>query len=330
MILSEFFGSYPGLYLTQSFLHALVASAIVEIAIKVWNVRNPAARQRLLLFVITYPIFSFPMYQLANPDRDSVYFRMGALFDSGRWLNFELLSVLPVSIILVLVFSITSLVFFAQELLPIVRHALETRNPGIEGVPPPKDSTVYKALEQMPGEKPETYLLDDEDPIIFSSTGKHGSIYLSSALLEVLTIEELQAALAHEIAHVMRSRRPLLLVTFFFRAVMFFNPIVLMAFRRAIQEDEKICDEAAVSMTRKPLALAETLKKLYMTPETSGPQKTLKGADYMGMLEEYSHRLNIESRISRLEKGYGASPDGKWMVFAFTLIVVIVFNYFVV
>jgi hypothetical protein len=97
-----------------------------------------------------------------------------------------------------------------------------------------------------------------------------------------------------------------------------------------VQEDEKICDEMAASLTKKPLELAGALRKLYLGagPSTDvRPKKSGKTAD---RIEEYSHRLNIEGRISRLEGGPAPGPGGEWPVFLLTLGVVIVINYFVV
>jgi Zn-dependent protease with chaperone function len=331
MDVSGFFDSYPGLFVTQSFLHALIAGVVVEIAIGTWGIRNPSVRQRFFLVVIIFPIFSFAAYHLANPDRNSIYFRLEALFDSGRWLNLDILGVLPLGAVLILVFSLTSLVFLFQELLPIVRHSLASRHNGPSGSPVEDDPRIGRALAPLPGGKPPVFLIEDDEPFIFSTTGRDGSIYLSSGLAGLLTSEQLTAALAHEIAHVARSRRPLLAGVFLLRVVMFFNPVVLMAFRRAVQEDEKICDEIAVSLTGDPRALAETLRRLYLVADGRETREGERGSDLAGDFERMSHRLNIKSRISRLEGKGAIDPDGPgWPALLLTFAVVIALNYFIV
>jgi beta-lactamase regulating signal transducer with metallopeptidase domain len=122
----------------------------------------------------------------------------------------------------------------------------------------------------------------------------------------------------------------LLVVVFLLRVLMFFNPVVLMEFRRIVQEDEKICDDFAVSLTRNPLALSESLRKLYLDEEESKPGKAKDIMSEMEALEGYSHRLNIESRIARLEKGYANTGDKGWFAFALALAVALVMNYFIV
>jgi Zn-dependent protease with chaperone function len=330
MNLSNIFTSLPGLYATQAFLHSLVAGTVVEIAIISFRVGSPFVRQRLLLIAIVFPVFSYPLYQLADPSRGSVYFRMEALFDSSRWIHMEFPGPVPLGAGLLLVFLVTTIVFLAQELLPILRHTFVSRSAGPVEVREGGDPAVREAMEPLPVEKPDTHVLEDEDPVIFSSTGKKASIYLSSGLLSILSAEELQAALAHEIAHIRRSRRPFLLPVFFLRIVMFFNPVVLVEFRRSVQEDEKICDEIAVSFTKKPLELADALRKLYLGSGAPPGAEAKSEANVVDRVEGYSHRLNIESRISRLEKGPESGPGGEWAVFLLTLGVVIVINYFVV
>lgn len=331
MRVSLFFSSLPGLYATQAFFHSLVAGTIVEIAIVAFRIASPFVRQRLLLIAVVFPVFSYPLYQLADPYRGSVYFRMGSLFDSSRWVNVELPGPVPLGAVLILVFMVTSIVFLAQELLPILKHTFASRRSG----PPVEfreggDPAVRAALEPLPVEPPETHVLEDEDPIIFSSTGKKGSIFLSSGLLKTLSVEELQAALAHEIAHILRSRRPFLLPVFFLRIVMFFNPVVLVEFRRSVQEDEKICDELAASFTNKPLSLAGALRKLYLGAEPPQDAARNHAGKVADRIEEYSHRLNIEGRISRLEAAPATGTGGEWPVFLLTLAAVVAINYFVV
>ncbi len=328
---SHFLGSVPGRYVTQAFFHSLVASAIVEIAIKNWKIGSPSLRQKFLLVVIVFPIFSFPLFQLASPARGSVYSRMGALFDSSRWLNLEVFGVVPLGAGMILVFALTMLVFFFQELFPILRHAVAARKSdfGGVGIREGDDPAIAQALETLPGEKPPVLVLDEEDCVIFSTTGKKAAVYVSSGLLEFLTVEQLRAALAHEIAHVVRSRRPFLVTVFFLRILMFFNPVVLMEFRRAVQEDEKVCDDMAMSATCKPLVLAETLKKLYLGPDAEGNGNRGTGQNAVGKMEDYSHRLNIESRISRLEHGEAPAAGGQRLGLALALVAVVAINYFV-
>jgi Zn-dependent protease with chaperone function len=330
MSISSFFNSYLGMYIAQSVCHSLISAIIVDRSLQSWKITNPVIRQRFSFIVILFPIFSFPIYQIINPERGSISFRLEALFDINRWLNLELWGKFPMGVIFIFILSLTAFVFFLQELIPILRHALESKKSGFEGEEPDKDSIVKKALESLPVKMPDIFIINDNDFLLFSGTGKNASIILSTGLVDVLNKEQIQAALAHEIAHIERSKRPLILMIFFLRVLMFFNPVILIEFRKIVQEDEKICDDIAVSLTQKPHALAETLRKLYYTTEKLNPIRIGKLSNLRATLDEYSHNLLIESRIARLEEGSINKGDREWFKFSITLIVIMIINYFVV
>lgn len=326
-----FYNSYPGMCVVQSFFHSLMAAAVAEIAVKSFGIRSPRSRQRLFLAIIVVPVVMLPAYLLAGPYRDSVPFRAGALFDSGRWLSLEMFGIPPAGAVLLLAFAVATLSFLFQELAPIVLQALRPAHPDPAARDGGDEPAVRQALESLSGPAPPVFIVDDDDFVIFSTTGKLASITVSSGLVAALSVDQLRAALAHEIAHINRSRLHLLPAVFFLRMAMFFNPVVLMAFRRAVQEDERICDEMAVSMTGDRAALADTLKTLYLAPDepgaAGGRRSALRLAEDM---DRYSHRLNIESRIAGIGDGSGDADDGGWLAFASSFAVIAALNYFVV
>jgi Zn-dependent protease with chaperone function len=331
MSLSGFFHSWPGLYVTQVFFHSLVASIVAEIAVKAWDVRDPEVRQRVFLVPVVVPVFLFPLFQLFRPERGSTYFRLDTIFESGRWLELETLGTHPVMGGLVTVFAITSLVFLFQELIPILRHSFESGKPekAVGKVDCLEDPAIRTAMETMPV-VPAVFVVEEDDFLIYSTTGKSAAVYVSSSLVTALTEEELRSAVAHEISHVVRSRHPMLVAAYLLRALMFFNPVVLMEFRRAAQEEEKVCDEFAASVTRNRGALVQALRKLYLQPEEPPPPHGRKTRKTAKEIEERSHRLNIESRIARLESGEEHDPGIRWLVPAAVTVAAVLINYFIV
>ncbi len=330
MSLPGFFHSWPGLYVAQAFFHSLVAAIVAEIAIKAWNVRDPAVRQRVFLVPIVVPVFLFPLCRLFRPDRGSAHFRLGTIFDSGRWLELETLGIHPAMAGLAVVFTITSLVFLFQELIPILRHSFEGGTPGkaackVDRLEDPGIRTATGTLPVVPA----VFVVEDDDPLICSTTGKSAAVYVSSSLVATLPEEELRSAIAHEISHVVRSRHPMLVGAYLLRALMFFNPVVLMEFRRAAQEEEKVCDAFAVSITGNRRGLVQALRKLYLPPEEPPPPRGRRTRKTAKEIEERSHRLNIESRISRLESGDDHDSGIRWMVPAAVTVATVLIDYFV-
>ena len=326
---ASFFGSPVGAYVTQTVVHAFIAALITDRAIDAWEVRDSAIVQRFRLIVIVLPIVSFPAYQLINPERGTLDFRLQALFDTQRWLNVELWGKLPISVIVLFIIGVTVLLFVGQELIPVAMHSWSTRKSVLRQrgrVHPP----LATLLATLPGEKPPVVLIEDEDHVVFSTVGRNSSIYLSSGLLDALTPDELRAAVAHEIAHVERSRRPLLIGIFVLRALMFYNPVTLLEFRKIVHEEEKICDDVAVALTGNAQALAATLRKLYGQSGAAQPLPVLKPAELRESLEEHGHRVLLEDRIKRLEERPAADPGHQWLPFVLTAVTVSVINYFVV
>jgi tryptophan synthase beta subunit len=111
--------------------------------------------------------------------------------------------------------------------------------------------------------------------------------------------------------------------------VMFYNPVALMEFRRIVQEEEKICDDVAVSLTGGGAALAGALRNFYYDDD----EHHHAGMDTRGLrdrIEEYSHGMLIESRITRLEEGGTGQSSGGTVPFAVTLATVLAVNYYLV
>jgi Zn-dependent protease with chaperone function len=327
--LSPIFDSWPGMYLVQSFLHSLIAAFIVDMALIAWRIEAPVMRQRFRLIVIIAPLVSFPLYQIITPDRGSALFRLDALFDLVRWLNLEIWGLIPVGALFILFLVFTAVIFVVQEMLPIVRHSISPDGSGLLESPPEPGSPVARALESIPGPKPEAFILDDDEPVIFSSTGREPAVFLSRGLVETLSGDELAAALAHEIGHIGRSRRPLMVLVFLLRILMFYNPIILMEFRRIVQEEEKICDDVSAALTGNRAALAGALRKFYYTD--GGEQQHLMPDTprLRDRIEEYSHTLLIESRITRLEAPPVPVMKGA-VAFIMVIVTILGINYFLV
>jgi hypothetical protein len=163
--------SYAGMYIAQSFFHSFIAALLVDAALQAWKIENPVVRQRFRLLVIVLPLLSFPLYQAINPARSSLSFRLGALFDMTRWFNLEIWRGIPAWVLFLLLLSFTTFVFIVQEIIPIIKHALASRGKEARGEKPAADSAVSKALAYLPDPKPEVFIIQDDDLILFVQRG---------------------------------------------------------------------------------------------------------------------------------------------------------------
>jgi Zn-dependent protease with chaperone function len=318
------------MFVAQAFCHSLIASIIMDQALRAWNIEDPRVRQRFRAAVVLFPIFSFPLYQAMNPGRSSLLFRQSALFDVNRWLNVEPWGLVSLGFLFLLLLAITSLIFLLQELLPVLRHSLESKSMEHEGARREPDLFIEDLARSLSIAPPEVFVLEDDDLHVFSTTGGDPAVFVSTGLVSALSPDELRAALAHEVAHIARSRRPLLLAVFFLRMVLFFNPVALVEFRRVVRNEEKICDDIAVSWTRRPEALAGALRKFYAVRETPEPASGPKPLFAPVRLEEHSYNLQLDGRIARLLRNAPRAGGGRWLPFTLAILITACINYFIV
>jgi hypothetical protein len=105
-----------------------------------------------------------------------------------------------------------------------------------------------------------TVIEDDEVLIAVSRVGR-ARVMVSRAALHVLDPDELAAGLAHEVGHIRRRHRPLLLIGSVLGALGKVLPGTAAAERELVFSVERDADEYAIRQTRDPLALASAICK---------------------------------------------------------------------
>ncbi len=325
--------SYWGMYVVQTVIHSAIASMLVECAFLAWTIRTPHVKQWFRFIVIFLPIVSFPLYQLMFPRRGDVYFRMESLLDSNRWFFIGQWGSISVLAVFAFMLAITSVIFIIQELVPIFSHILEQRHAANQSEPDEVETTtsrkVTEALKGLPLDERFVQVIEDEDLSLFSSTGLKPMIHISTGLIEAFSTEHLHVALAHEIAHIQRSKKPVLIFAYILRVIVFFNPIAMIEFRRLAHEEEKVCDDIAIALTGQPEKLSEAIEMLRPTPEDYDID-TSRGAERLvSTLEHYSHDVLLKSRALRIRNSSQEVP--LWGVpFIVTVALIVSINYFIV
>ncbi len=315
-------------------LHSAIASVLIGCAFIAWDLRSPRVKQRFRFMVIFLPVVSFPIFQLLSPERGDVYFRLGSLLDSNRWLFLEVWGWASALKVLFVICACTTIVFVLQELVPIVITQLEQmRETGQTVADEVDDGVVRKvaeAMEGLPFSANSVEIFDDEDLALFSNTGFNPRIYVSTGLIKSFNTEHLQAAFAHEIGHIRRSRRPTLILAYIVRTLMFYNPVAMIEFRRLAQEEEKICDDIAIALTGKPEAVVEAVNMLRPGPEEYGPGDHRRGfREIVSAFEQYSLAVILKSRAERI--GQSRRDEPHWGVpYFITMALIIGINYYVV
>lgn len=299
-------------YLAQTVLHSLVILLLVEGALRVWRIELPEQRFRFRLLTLLLPPLMFPLFQLLHPERGSFYFvEDRALFSTASWLQLELLDGIRLGTLFYLFLAVVSVLTVRQEFLPILRHWLASGRADRQKGTADGGSELHRRVVRLSRlyriKPPSIAIMHHSAPALLVNEGKGYRILISDSLLEQLLPDELDSALAHELAHVVRRSSTTTTWIFLLRALLFYNPISLLVFRRLIQDDEQICDDLTVSITGNPEALASALEKFYLKLPPKGRFSLAASRESLSLS---SHNLLIRERVERLLKGEGGAPAG--------------------
>jgi len=112
--------------------------------------------------------------------------------------------------------------------------------------------------------RPRVLLCPSDHPLALTYGIFRPTILLSAWMVEKLDQQELEAVLAHELQHVARFDYLIVLLATVLRDAFFYLPTSRKAYRQLQQEKELVCDDLVVRATRRPLALASALTKVWL------------------------------------------------------------------
>jgi Zn-dependent protease with chaperone function len=124
-------------------------------------------------------------------------------------------------------------------------------------------STAERLAVRLGAPQPRVLLCAYERPLALTYGLWRPTILLSSWMVEHLDRRELEAVLAHELAHAARHDYLVIWLATMLRDAFCYLPTSWAAYRQLHQEKESACDDVAVSVTRRPLGLASALAKVW-------------------------------------------------------------------
>lgn len=157
---------------------------------------------------------------------------------------------------------------------------------------------VRAKLRRALGEGPHGSTIIEEDGIVVGVTGVGRSrILISRAALGAMDSDELEASLSHELGHIHRRHRPLLLLASLLVALGRMLPGTRTAERELRFSLERDADDYAVRRTRDPLALASAICK-------AASSRTLAGTTSLAGSGRVTLRLDyLEGQARRADRG---------------------------
>ena len=291
----------------ETFLAFVVQSAaaagVTGALLKAWRVKSPTLRLRFWVLALSLPVVLPPVYAAAFPVRSSDVFRRSiALFVASRWVE------LPaggwrLGPFLVMALAGTGLVLFLRDLVPALRQGWRLRIHDTDGDPRGREvgERVASHAARFSVTPPATRLVpDDETAYLYCRGFFAPSVSVSTGALATLSPDELDAALAHEVAHV--AGRHLLLGwgLIGLRSLLFWNPVAQIVGRTAVLEMERAADAAAAAVTGRPGSVGSALAKLGVMADDDGIN--LPGGLRFSV---------VKARLLRLAEAAGdAEPDG--------------------
>jgi Zn-dependent protease with chaperone function len=220
---------------------------------------------------IAAPLLLTTLYVLIAPWRAASWFvEDWSLFAGTHW-NHVRLGGVGAGWAATAVLSILGTALYLRDAVPFIADGLARTGPE-SGLPDghPAVERVRAAIEtleaggQLP---PSTFtVVEAESPVLLCSGVDRTAIVVSTGTLARLDQAALSAALAHEMAH-LAERDPLTgwwLMTA--RTLQFFNPVVQIVARQAIQDLERRADVAVVGLGRAP-ELAAAVNRLSLAAE---------------------------------------------------------------
>jgi Zn-dependent protease with chaperone function len=118
----------------------------------------------------------------------------------------------------------------------------------------------------------ELRLSESRAPVSFAIHTDKPIVVMSESLFALLKKDEVEAVMAHELAHIRNSDTTLKALVTAYKTALPHDPIIRLVEAAFHREREMVADETAAGITKKPLSLASALLKIYEAfPKSSLP-----------------------------------------------------------
>jgi Zn-dependent protease with chaperone function len=224
---------------------------------------------------------------------------------------------------LALLLAGTTIIFVVQELIPAWR-ARGRRLPGPRQPDERLQASADRAVAALVANgswpagrgAPVALRLETHRPVAALERLTRPTLVVSSGLLDRLDEGELDAVVAHELAHLVRRSNLWLLLVWLLRAIQAASPPALILSRSLFEAEEAACDAIASRATRRPMALASGLLKVLdprsAAPPEAGPLERAR-AEVMRRSDQLSVRIRVQALLALGEQPARVSSAAGWI-----------------
>jgi Zn-dependent protease with chaperone function len=289
----------------QAILHATVAALLIGALLRWWRVEDPGERLAMRWVAMAAPALLSTMYLVFAPWRTAPWFVDGwALFAGAHWEQLRIGGA-GVASAAAVVLSVLGTALYLRDTVPFLADRLVRSAPD-RGLPGdhPASARVRRALDAVhesgPGRPSSVTVVDDSSPVLLCTGIDRTAIVISTGTLDRLDDDSLAAALAHEVAH-LATRDPLAgwwLMTA--RTLQFFNPVVQVVARQAVQDLERRADVTVAEQGR-ACGLASAVRRLSLAADVHSDLALASDGGRLASRVLWSaHRRGIDDRCRLL------------------------------
>ena len=292
-----------GRRVAECILHGIVAASVVMMLLRVQRIRAPQTRLRFWLLAMGLPLAGTPLLWLLAPWRLGDRFRdEWALFSASHfspwaWHGVEL------STAAAWLLALAGAALFMRDVIPFALDFARGRGTHrtVTEPSPALASAAQRSAAALDIALPRLTVLASKHPILICRGLRNPVIVASTGLCAMLAPDELEAAIAHEMAHARHLDPVLGWGLMVARGLCFFNPAVQLAARAAVVEIERRADQSAARMVGSTEAVVASLRKL--SGSAGVPAHTAR--------TWHGFRLAaIEERCQALLREWPAAPAG--------------------
>lgn len=295
--------------LAQSMLHGLVAAFFVEALLRRWRIQDAAWRLRLRVLALVVTAAAPPLFVFFAPFRQGAAFAARwALFAGDRW-NELRVGDDGLGDLALLFSAAAGSALFLRDALPPLLDLLRRTRPLPEA---PPWHAAFAKLGPMVGAHaaalgipvPAIRVIEAPVPVLLCEGARRPTLVVSPATLERLEGDDLDAAMAHELAHAAHRDPAWSYVLIAARAALFFNPAVQWISRAMVDDIECRADQAAMRVTGGAEALIRAIRTLV---ETDDPPPADGDASFERVFWRLRRR-GVERRCECLGRSERAAP----------------------
>jgi len=197
--------------------------------------------------------------------------------------------------------------------LGLIRLALLGRVAGRRGRPAGRglETRVARLAMRLGVAPPRLRICALDRPLALACGLRRPVVLLSTWMLVHLDRRELEAVLAHEVAHVARRDFLAAWLTTMLRDAFCYLPASRVAYRQLQREREFACDSLVVAATGRPLALASALVKVWQ-PALGGPRAPVAPSLARASGGRGGARSRSRSAMRRRSAACWPSPRWPW------------------